>query len=154
MTKILAIPWPVVLAAATQVIEPLEVDGPAWMTAFLVGVFVVLWALNAMGRLPFQSMDRRAHPFGDTERQKFDQMYEIVTAEDNTKPRWRKVWASTKETLEVHALITELADLRVTWEAERKEWQVERARMEHRITELEDTIRRQNNVLSNPRGGA
>ena len=152
--RLLNLPVPIFTAAIIQQVEPVNVTGPGWVVALATGAFVVLWFLNAIGKLPGGGSERREASFKDTDRGQLNEIHGIVTAEDVARPRWPRVWAPLQETLEIRDLVAELADLRQAWEAERAEWKVERARMEHRITELEDVVRRQEHALKYGAGGA
>ena len=168
-TRILSLPLPIFAAALAQPIDSPAMSAPAWITAAGVGAFVVLYFLNAAGRLPFANAERRTTGFDDTARHKLDEMHAIVMAEDEVLPRWRKVWSPTRETIATLDLVRELAEMRVTWEEERQEWHAtndacqaqrtkerdewsaERARMERRITQLEETVRLQERAIDRGR---
>src|SRR3990167_10497212 len=120
--RLLNLPVPIFAAALVQGVDPPAVTGPGWFVAIFTGAFVVLWFLNVIGKLPGAiGSERRGASFRDADRTKLDAVHEIVTAEDAaTRPRWPRVWAPMKETLETHELVRELAELRATWERERR----------------------------------
>ena len=152
--RLLNLPVPIFTAALIQQVEPLNVTGPGWVVALATGAFVVLWFLNAIGKLPGGTSERRGASFKDDDRRKLEAMHEIVTREDTDKPGWRLVWHPARETREIRDLLIELSDLREDWAAEREEWKVERARLELRIAHLEDVNRRQEHALKYGAGGA
>ena len=153
-TRILSLPLPIFAAAIIQQVEPPAISAPAWVNSFLIGVFVLGYFLNLVGKFPGATGERRTASFTDADRRKLEDMFSIVTAEDTAKARWPRVWAPIAETLRIQALVEELAKLRGQWEMEhaewkleRADWKAERARMERRITELEDVVRRQEHAL-------
>jgi hypothetical protein len=147
MLRLLNLPLPIFTAVLVQQIEPPTVTGPGWLVAIFTGAFVVLWFLNAIGRLPGAHGERRAPSFGDQDRAHLVEIHKTVTREDSDKPGWPMVWHSGKESREVCAAVTRLAGLADVWEEDREEWRRDRARMEARITLLEDTVRRQEHAL-------
>lgn len=167
--RLLNLPLPIFAAALAQPIDSPAMSAPAWITAAGVGAFVVLYFLNAAGRLPFANAERRTTSFDDTARHKLDEMHAIVMAEDEVLPRWRKVWSPTRETIATLDLVRELAEMRVTWEEERQDWRAandacqaqrakeseqwnaERGHMETRIMRLEETIRSQERAIDRGR---
>ena len=119
------------------------------------------YILNLLGKFPGASGERREASFRDGDRSKLDAVHEVVTREDSDKPGWRMVWHSSRETREMRDLLIELSDLRddwaterEEWATEREEWKTERARLDRRITELEDTVRRQEHALKYGAGGS
>jgi len=63
-------PVPILLAVAAPQVSPQDIPGaPVWASIVLGTVFVVLWFLNAIGRLPGQNSERRAASFTDKDRE-------------------------------------------------------------------------------------
>lgn len=81
-------------------------------------------------------------------------MHQIIMTEDTNRPRWPRVWAPIAETIRIQALLEELANLRNDWNEERSEWKKERARLDLRITQLEETIKMQDHALRSSAGGS
>lgn len=157
--RLLNAPVPIIAAIAAQELAPPRVEGPAWVTAALAGAFLVLWFLDKAGRLPFSSSERRTGGYTDTDRAiaatvaaQLAAVHEIVVREDSEKPGWRMVWAPGKETREVRDTVQHLARLADLWAEDRERWDHERAKLEQRITQLEDVVRRQEHALQG-RGG-
>lgn len=151
--RLLNLPLPIFAAALAQ-FDPPQVSGPAWVNSFLIALFVLGYFLNLMGKFPFASGERREASFREDDRRRLGDIHEIVTAEDTARPRWPRVWAPLAETVRIAALVEELAGLREDWRDERESWKTERARMELRITGLEDTVRRQEHALRHGAGGS
>lgn len=73
MIRFLEIPLPILVAMiAPQIDKPPSGDSlmgaPEWVSVFLAGVFVVLWLLNAIGKLPGAHGERRKVSFTDEDR--------------------------------------------------------------------------------------
>jgi len=146
--RFLSLPIPIFAAILTPQIEPPGASAmPAWVAAVAAWIFVLGWFLQQWGKLPGASSERRSPAACEDCQRKIAAMHEIVTAEDDNLPRWRRVWSPTKETLETLELVHELAALRLAWEAEREEWQAERGALERRITQLEEINRMQEHAL-------
>ena len=159
--RLLNLPLPIFSAIlAPQVEPPGAAQAPAWVAAFFAGVFTLGWFLQQWGKLPGAVSDRRAGGFWDTDRAHLDQVHEVVTREDQEKPGWRMVWHSSKEVREMREAIARLAGLaevwvqdREDWRRDREEWRQDRARMETRITNLEEVNRLQEHALDRGAGG-
>ena len=148
MLRILNAPLPIITAVVMQEIpQPMMTGGPGWAVAVLTGIFIVLWFLNAIGRLPGASGDRRTASFRDEDRARLVKVHEIIVREDPDKPNWPMVWRASKEMRDAHAVLASLAELKDVWIEDRDEWRRERSRMEERIVRLEDTVRRQERAL-------
>jgi len=140
--RALNIPLPVIAALLVPQMEAPHVTGPGYVAAALGGAWLVLWWLEKIGRLPGGSGgERRGHTFGDRDRARLDEVHKTVTREDAAKPGWPMVWAPADEVREIRDLVRELVDLKAIWQDEREVWKRERARMEERITHLEDSLR-------------
>ena len=160
--RILNLPLPIFAAALLQ-IEPPQLSAPAWVNSFLIALFVLGYFLNLAGKFPFTSSERRNGGFGDEDRKQqatqatqavqVADIHRTVTREDADKPGWPMVWHSSRESREMCAAMTKLAGLADTWVRDREEWKDKQASMERRITELEETIRRQGHVLKYGTGG-
>lgn len=151
--RFLDLPVPVFTAVLVPQIDTSVMNTPAWIGVFFAGFFTFGWFLDRYQKLP-GAANKQAAGFGDVDRRKLEDVHAIVMTEDADKPRWPRVWAPIAETLRIEALLEELTALRTQWEIERAEWKVERTewkaergRMERRITELEDVVRRQEHAL-------
>lgn len=151
--RLLNLPLPIFAAALVQQIEPPAISAPAWVTAFLVGVFVLAYVLNLVGKFPGAAGERRESGYTEADRTRLTEVHGVVTREDSDKPGWHMVWYPARETREIRDLLIELSDLREDWAAEREEWRAERSRMETRITHLEEVNRIQGHALQHGNGG-
>lgn len=152
--KLLQLPIPVLVAVAQIDVPPEMATGPAWVSVFLAGVFVVLWALNAMGKLPGGGSERRAVSYTPADRDRdqvvlarLTEIHEIVTEKEPGVAGWRLVWAPRREIVETRDSVRALADLARVWDEDRKTWAAERANLLERITKLEDIVRTQDAAL-------
>jgi len=122
-------------------VSPPGVEGPGWAMAAITGAFVILWLLNAIGKLPGSTPKNGPGAFGPEHRDQLADLHRVVTREDQDKPGWPMVWNSARETREIRDLLKELVDLKDVWEEDRGDWKQESARMSERITVLEDQLR-------------
>jgi hypothetical protein len=138
MKSLFTLPLPIFVGALAMQGNGPSIEGPGWLMAALTGVFVVLWLLNAVGRLPGGGPKNGPTTFGTGQREQLAELHWIVTREDRDKPGWPMVWSSARETREIRELLKGLSELKEVWQEERAEWKREKVRMEHRITVLED----------------
>jgi len=164
--RLLNLPIPVFAAILAPQVEPPGASAmPAWVAAVAAWIFVLGWFLQAYSKLPGASGERRAPGACEDCQRKVAAMHEIVTREDADKPGWRMVWYPARETREIRDLLTELADLREDWAAEREECkrdrarmiaehEQERTRMDQRLKDLEVANLRYETALRHGAGGA
>lgn len=141
--RLFGLPLPILAAAAQLQVMP-GVSGPGWFMGAVTAVFVVLWFLNAIGRLPGATGERRTTCFNEKDREKLAEVHRNVTREEPERPGWPMVWTSAREGREIRDLLTSVAKLgeawvddRRHWKAERDAWQQERGRLEARVRHLE-----------------
>lgn len=97
MAKLVEAPIPVVAAAVVpQFVSPEQwPEGPGWLAAFLMGVWVILWALDKMGRLPFKGDRADAKLVIELPAEHVDRVkaiHGVVTREHPDKPGFFLVW--------------------------------------------------------------
>ena len=159
--RILNLPLPIFTAILVPQIEPPGTsDGPAWAAAFFAFAFSLGWFLDRYDKLPGTSGNRRAGGYVDEDRKQataqavlIAEIHRTVTREDSEKPGWPMVWHSSRESREMCTAIARLAILADAWMRDREEWKVKQSNMEHRITQLEDVVRRQEHALKYGTGG-
>ena len=148
MLRVLNAPLPIITAVVMQEIpQPMMTGGPGWAVAVMTGVFIVLWFLNAIERLPGARGNRRVASFHDEDRARLQEIHRTVIREDPDRPGWPMIWRSSKEMRTAHEVLANLSALKDVWLEDREEWKHDRSRMEERIARLEDTVRRQEHAL-------
>lgn len=145
--RLLNLPIPVIAAVIAPQIEPPTMSTPAWVAAIVGVAYVLLSYLNWAGRLPGANAERRMQTFTEEDRSRLAEVHRTVMREDPDRPGVPMVWRQTREMLAAHAALTSLAELKDVWVQDREEWRADRARMEQRITQLEEVNRRQEHAL-------
>ena len=140
--RLLNLPLPIFAAILTPQLETAaQSPTPGWVAAVAAWIFVLGWFLQQWGKLPGANGERRTHMFTPQDRARMEAIYGAVKRNDPEKPDWPMVWSATHET------VTRLAELAELWQEDREAWKYERARMEVRITQLEEVVRLQEHAL-------
>lgn len=86
MLKSLSIPIPPIAVGALQMTTPgLSESGPGWLATLLLGVWVTLWFLREIGKLPGKA-EPPAVPFGgfdDEDRKRLEALYHLLAFRDD-----------------------------------------------------------------------
>lgn len=125
--------WPIPLLSTLSIETSPQLAGstPAWIAALFTGAFVVLWFLNAIGKLP------KANGVTD---KRIERIYDILTKEDYHHPGWPLVWVPIERIKRIELLLEELVSLKRMWQDDRDQWRAEREHLLKRIDALERKI--------------
>lgn len=84
---LLSLPVPIFSAVLIPQITPELVDGmPGWVAVLLLGVWVTLWFLDRVGRLPGQPDKKfweEAESFSKSDRERLDKVYTLLAHRDD-----------------------------------------------------------------------
>lgn len=144
--RLFNIPVPIIALMASETL-PLP-DGPQWFMGAISALFFVAYLLKSYGKLPGSGGERREASFQDADRKRLEEVHKIMVREDPDKTGYPMVWGiSYREHKDVREGMTTFTRLAGIWEADRTEWHEERARLERRVTVLEETVRTQETAL-------